>query len=82
MSFIHTSENYADLVDKAMDAEKAEDEKTIWPPHIKLVDKPNERYIACENCFMAEDIRYAAGHIEAEREFIGNHLHGLTGHNV
>lgn len=75
MTFIHTAENYADLVVKAMDAEKAEDEKTVWPSHIKLTDNPKGRFLRCIPCNQKEDILYDVDHIASERRFIRLHQH-------
>lgn len=63
------------LVNAVMDAEKAEDEKTIWPSHITLTDNPNTRYVICGTCLGIAHIEYNAEHIAKEREFIQNHLH-------
>lgn len=67
--------NEADLVNAAMDAEKEEDQKTVWPSHIALTDNPKTRYVMCWICIDIAHIEYNAEHIKKEREFIQNHLH-------
>jgi hypothetical protein len=93
MSYTDTLEE-SDFIDAVMDAEKAEDEKTIKPNHIPLFDFVTGRFMMCMICQTRRNIPYDINHIQSERMFINEHLHGkqlsefigqgkiLTGQNV